>query len=208
MLAELLQGRHTTPGIRSDDQNRCWTALQFTKPQQFKTTSALKDTEDHITTSIKEKEKLVCKTAFPSPPKSDQFEPVVIPGVSHQTVTKNLIYKALMTQSTSKAPGPDKMNFHILRMVWDWDIERIIAMIQQAIRLGYQPKRWKKACGILLEKGGRRDFSLVKSYRVISLLNCLGKVVEKVVAGLLSEHCEKFSKLHQGQMGAENNDVL
>lgn len=75
-------------------------------------------------------------------------------------------------------------------------------MVQQAIRLGYQPKRWKRARGILLEKEGRRDFSLVKSYRVISLLNCLGKVVEKVVAGLLSGHCEKFSKLHQGQMGA------
>ena len=87
-------------------------------------------------------------------------------------------------------------------MVWDWDSERSIAMVQQAIRLGYQPKRWKRARGILLEKGGRRDFSLVKSYRVISLLNCLGKVVEKVVAGLLSGHCEKFSKLHQGQMGA------
>ncbi len=75
-------------------------------------------------------------------------------------------------------------------------------MIQQAIKLGYQPKSWKNARGILLEKGGRRDFNLVKSYRVISLLNCLGKVVEKVVAGLLLEYCENFSKLHQGQMGA------
>ena len=152
--------------------------------------------------SMKEKEKLVCKTAFPSPPKSNHDEPVVTPGVAHQTVTKEVIYKALKTQSTSKAPEPDKINFRILRMVWEWDSERLIAMVQQAIRLGYQPKRWKRARGILLEKGGRRNFSLVKSYRVISLLNCLGKVVEKVVAGLLSGYCEKFSKLHQGQMGA------
>lgn len=75
-------------------------------------------------------------------------------------------------------------------------------MVQQAIRLGYQPKIWKRARGILLEKEGKRDLSLVKSYRVISLLNCLGKVVEKVVTGLLSEYCETFLNLHQGQIGA------
>lgn len=92
-----LQGRDTAPGIHSDDQNRCWTALRYTKSQQFITTPALKDTEGRIATSMKEKEKLVCKTAFPSPPKSDQCEPVVMPGVAHQTVTKDVIYKALMS---------------------------------------------------------------------------------------------------------------
>lgn len=60
-------------------------------------------------------------------------------------VTKELVYNSLMTQFTSKAPGPDKINFRILRLVWEWDSERIIAMVQQAVRLGYQPKRWKRA---------------------------------------------------------------
>ncbi len=166
-----LQGQDIAEG--SHNKNRCWTAFRYTKPQQFKTTPALKDTEGRIATSMKEKEKLVCKAAFPSPPKSDHSEPIVTPGVAHQKVTKNVIYTALMTQSMSKAPGPDKINFRILCMVWEWDSERIIAMIQQAIKLGHQPKSWKKEGGILLEKGGRRDFSLVKSYRVISLLNWL-----------------------------------
>ena len=49
---------------------------------------------------------------------------------------------------------------------------------------------------------GKQDFGFVKSYRVISLLNCLGKVVEKVVAGSLSQYCETYSKLHIEQMGA------
>ena len=42
---------------------------------------------------------------------------------------------------------------------------------------------------------------MVKSYRVISLLNCLGKIVEKLVAVQLSEFCEAKGKLHQGQTG-------
>ena len=50
-------------------------------------------------------------------------------------------------------------------------------------------------------KGRKRDFGLVKSYWVISLLNCVGKVVEKVVAKELSQYCENYFKLHLGQIG-------
>ena len=43
---------------------------------------------------------------------------------------------------------------------------------------------------------------MVKSYQVISLLNCLDKVVKKLVAGQLSQFCEEYGKLHKRQMGA------
>ena len=49
------------------------------------------------------------------------------------------------------------------------------------------------------------DYAQVKSYRVISLLNCLGKVTEKVVAELISGWCESNNLLHQGQMGSRKN---
>lgn len=69
-------------------------------------------------------------------------------------------------------------------------------MIQQAIQLGYHPQKWKQACGILLEKVGKQDLTLFKSYRVISLLNCMGKLVEKVMAEQLSQRLENFLMLH------------
>lgn len=34
-------------------------------------------------------------------------------GVAHKEVTEKVIEKALMNQSTSKAPRPDKFNFRI-----------------------------------------------------------------------------------------------
>ncbi len=86
-------------------------------------------------------------------------------------------------------------------MIWSWEKAQITSMVYHAIQLGYHPMEWKRARGILLEKGGKRDFGLVRSYRVISLLNCIGKVVEKVVAKELSHYCEDYSKLHLGQMG-------
>lgn len=106
-----------------------------------------------------------------------------------------------MNQGATRAPGPDKINFRILRMVWDWDKVQMTNMVHHAIRLGYHPKEWKKARGMLFENRGKRDFGLVRSYQVISLLNCMGKVVEKVVAEQLSHYCEKRFNLHPGQMG-------
>ena len=55
--------------------------------------------------------------------------------------------------------------------------------------------------GVLLRKPNKPDYSAVKPYRVISLLNCLGKVVEKIAADAIAHHCESTGVFHPGQMG-------
>lgn len=45
------------------------------------------------------------------------FERIPI-GSAHLKITKERVYNALIAQSTRKAPGPDNMNFRILRMIW------------------------------------------------------------------------------------------
>ena len=183
------------------DKNYCWTALKYTKPLQFRTTPTLKDSERNTAVSIKAKEALVRRSVFPKPPPSLLDSLVISSGLAHTKVTEQIVAQALTTQAATKAPGLDKINFQILQMVWSWEKAQITSMVYHAIRLGYHLMEWKRARGILLEKGGKRDFGLVKSYRVISLLNCIGKVVQKVVAKELSHYCEDYSKLHLGQMG-------
>ena len=128
---------------------------------------------------MKAKEALVRRSAFPKPPPNLFERPVTPRGVAHTKITEETVAQALKTQAATKAPGPDKINFPILQMIWSWEKAQITSMVYHAIRLGYHPTEWKRARGILLEKGGKRDFGLVRSYRVISLLNCIGKVVEK-----------------------------
>ena len=77
-------------------------------------------------------------------------------------------------------------------------------LIQHCLRLQYHPRRWKLVRGILLYKTGKpRDF--MKSYRVICLLECIGKILEKIVANELSRICEKRSLLHPEQIGTKKN---
>ena len=195
-----LQGKSQSPGV-TIEKNHCWTALKYTKPLQFQTIPAFRDSDGNTAVSMKAKEALVRKSAFPKPPINLVELPVISLGLAHTKITEEVVAQALVTQAATKTPGPNKINFQVLQMIWNWDKVRITSMVYHAVHLGYHPMEWKKARGILLEKGGKRDFGLVRSYRVISLLNCICKVVEKVMAQELSRYCEEYSKLYPGQMG-------
>lgn len=161
---------------------------------------AFQDLEGNISTSMKKKEALVYKSAFLKPPHRIGPKLCITAGIANTDITKNKIFSALISQSAKKAPSPNKINFQILCMIWDWDKSRITSMIQQAITLGYHLKSWKKAWEILLKKAEKRDFVLVKLYQIINLLNCIGKILEKVIAEQLSQFCKAYSKLYPGQI--------
>jgi hypothetical protein len=60
---------------------------------------------------------------------------------------------------------------------------------------GYYPKCFKEATGVILKKSqsaklSYRNYALSKAYRVISLLNCLVKVMEKIIARRLAVMAE------------------
>ena len=57
------------------------------------------------------------------------------------------------------------------------------------------------AGGVTIPKPWKADYSYAIAYKVISLLNCLGKMVEKLAADLISVHCEALGKFHPGQYG-------
>jgi len=48
---------------------------------------------------------------------------------------------------------------------------------------------------------GKPDYSIPKAYRVISLLNCLGKVSERILARRLGYLAETTDLLHPSQIG-------
>jgi hypothetical protein len=107
-------------------------------------------------------------------------------GVAFEFVDAEAVRQAIYSMSGKKAPGPDGLRASVLRLMWEWDWQRITALVRASIHLGAHPKTWKVAEGITIPKPGKDDYTKAKSYRVISLLNCLGKVVEKVECRPLS----------------------
>ena len=66
----------------------------------------------------------------------------------------------------------------------------------------YHPKCWRKGIGVVFPKPKKEDYSNPKSYRVITLLNCLGKVLEQILATRLSYLANIGTLLHETQMGS------
>lgn len=50
------------------------------------------------------------------------------------------------------------------------------------MRTGYIPRYFQASITVTLRKGSLRDFRQPKSYRLVTLLNALGKILESIVA--------------------------
>ena len=50
-----------------------------------------------------------------------------------------------------------------------------------------------------MKKPNKLDYPISKSYRVISLLNCLRKMMKKIVVLILSNFCKEKELLYKGQ---------
>ena len=77
---------------------------------------------------------------------------------------------------------------------------RFYKLYKALIKSGYHPKCWKEAIGVILKKQNRKA-TIPKSYKVVLLLNCLGKIAEKIIATRLSHLAESTNLLDSDQMG-------
>jgi len=103
---------------------------------------------------------------------------------------------------SQKAPGPDKLSFGATQQLWMWNEKRMVGLTKATIRTGRYSAVWMRARGVEFRKHGKDDYTKVKAYGAISLLSCMGKVVENVVAELSSEEAERSGPLSDGQFGS------
>ena len=75
------------------------------------------------------------------------------------------------------------------------------ALYPALIEHGYHPLCWRQATGAILKKQNKPDYTAPKAYRIIALLNCLGKISEKIIATRLAYLAETTNLLHNEQMG-------
>jgi len=77
-----------------------------------------------------------------------------------------------------------------------------VELAKAVVRTGGHPAVWKRASGIVICKPGKDDYTKLKAYHSFSLLSCMGKVIEKVVAELLAEEAERRGLRSDGQFGS------
>lgn len=178
--------------------------LRYVKPRKVQRTPALNH-QDRSATTFAEKARLMREVLFPPLPSFDVSEREELFFQRHpiqwEPVTDREIKNAIFTSAPQKAPGPDGINFFCLQKAYTAAPKLFNVLFAMLADAGYHPKCWREATGAILPKANKPDYSAPKAYRIIALLNCLGKILEKIMATRLSYLAETRDILHPEQIG-------
>ena len=128
--------------------------------------------------------------------------------------TEGEVEYAIPRMGNSSA-GEDEIPPWVIKKAWPVLKKHITSFFGVCLHNGHHPQCFRSAILCALPKPGKRIRSEPRSYRLIALLSCLGKVLERVVARRLSTFALKvklFSNLHFGaipgrSVGAEGESV-
>ena len=124
------------------------------------------------------------------PPESDDHEQPESNEVDARQkpwfeITDQEVKKAVFTSHPNKAPSPDTLTFGIMQYAYTAIPNLFNTLYRVLLSRGYHPQYWREGIRAVLQKP-KRNYTLPKSYRIITLLNCLGKISEKILATRLA----------------------
>ena len=104
---------------------------------------------------------------------------------------------ALRGTSNKSAPGPDGISYRFIKTILDTRIGRgLVREMAVSLKEGRIPEEWQKFKVVFIPKPNK-DYKVVKGWRPINLINCIGKLAEKVVA----DEFQEAGLFHRGQYG-------
>jgi hypothetical protein len=70
----------------------------------------------------------------------------------------------------------------------------LTTVFNSSLNIQYCPKAFKKSITVALQKPGKSDYTELKAYRPVALINTLGKIIDIVLAKRI-QHITKTSEL-------------
>ena len=115
-------------------------------------------------------------------------------------ITHNEVANALAKTSNKSAPGSSGITYKLIKWAFAAHLDQFLEIYNAAISLGYHP--WSEAVVVILPKPSKPDYCLPKAYRPISLLECCGKLLEKVIAKCILSDAHSFDILPPHQFSS------
>jgi len=108
------------------------------------------------------------------------------------TILIEEISKLIRSLPNGKALGPDGILNEVLKMVALVIIKDLVEVASYCFTNGTIPESLKESITVVLRKEGKKNYSLLGSYRPIALKNTLAKVLEKYIANIILEVAEEY----------------
>ena len=91
------------------------------------------------------------------------------------------VHHALSRTSSSSAPRPDGISYKVLKLANKMVLgDKIMETVAIELARGTIPREWQESKVVFIPKPGKDNIQL-KGWRPITLINCIGKLGEKVV---------------------------
>ena len=121
---------------------------------------------------------------------------------THSCITEHKIQNTILTAPAKKCPGSDGIPHEILKLALEPLLPHFHRILNACFTMGYYPSHFKTSVTVALRKpAGERDYTQVKSYRSIALLNTMGKIFETIMAHRLSYMTEVHQLLPTTHFG-------
>ena len=179
-----------TSTLENASSNDIWNFPNWAKGiRNYPTPPILRGPDRPRATTHEEKCETLRNELYQTPPALDQ---TFLPDLASRheddlpffEVTSEEIQDAIFKNGSNTAPGHSQVTYHVLKWAWTSPTGQkyITDLMQKCLRSGYHPKSWRRAIAIALRKSNKPDYSNPWAYRLITLLECLGKVLEHIVA--------------------------
>ena len=124
------------------------------------------------------------------------------PTREFRSVTNEEVLNILKECSSDNAPGLSGLTYR----VWKWVAlvapDQLVSIVHAALALGIHHHSWKQSLVAVIPKNNKKDMALPKSHQPIQLIECLGKLVEKIAARRITFELGKYN-LMPFTLGAE-----
>ena len=124
------------------------------------------------------------------------------PRVTRQwaEVTPTEVMHALQSTKNTSAPGPSRVRYKLLKWAHAACPEALVAIYTDCLTVGIHP--WKQVTVVMINKPFKPDYSKPKAYRPISLMECAGKLLEKIIAKRINDNIQAHDLLPMTQFGS------
>ena len=171
--------------FENSNTDNIWNMARVRKGRRSQVLPPLKDTNGDVHSDTNMKASLLKNRFFP--PKSNtvdinqasRHDPPSLPTRPWTPITRDEIQSSIKDTSNKSAPGPSGINYKLLKWAFDASPEVFTHLFNLSLSTGTHV--WKHATIVPIPKPNKPDYSAPKAYRPVSLMECTGKLLEKVV---------------------------
>ena len=118
--------------------------------------------------------------------------------------TEEELTSSLLKYSNISTPGSDKLSWKRLKIILKNKIclRNVIIITNTCIKLGHWPSHFKISLTIVISKPNKASYNLPKIFRLIILLNILGKLIKKVISDRIQFHVVANNFIHHSQLSS------